>query len=548
MENTPRKKYKLRVLPTTLQPNALYYIKPIGSEEVTLYVTDKDGIPKELKDESGVGGTNLTYTASPTQGTVVSDTGSDAVIPLANGIDAGLSENNLTTAEKNLINTALQTSDLSDTKAEFNAQLADGDFLFVGDVTQYTNEQAQDAVGGILTDTSTINFTYDDVSNQISADVQANSITANELSNTIPVSEFVNDADYATETYVDNKIVQTITNGATATAPSEDAVFDALALKQDSLGYTPENVANKQNSLAVDGTGVKYPTVDATNAGLSTKQATLISGTNIKTIEGQSILGSGDINLNNKLDKVTTVDVEKVYIKNADGTQGVKATSELKEIIEGYLSAGVFYQDALHTITIAPEGGKIYIDLSVTPATQYRWSGSAYVQIGGGKKTTTIKIAGVFSSSETRWLKSNAYDSFLQPTNSTDVTLAFASDNISITSHQIPFNHKIVGCFFNCFNNVGSTTNLDVAVVSFEFPNNGNNGLAIRTNSTLLARKNITFGSSVSPNFEFLGTELNTSYNGNKGALVKLYTKNLSAPTVVLTSFQYCLTLLVEEI
>lgn len=30
-----------------------------------------------------------------------------------------------------------------------------------------------------------------------------------------------------------------------------------------------------------------------------------------------------------KLDKVTTVDVEKVYIKNADGTQGVKATSEI---------------------------------------------------------------------------------------------------------------------------------------------------------------------------------------------------------------------------
>jgi len=34
------------------------------------------------------------------------------------------------------------------------------------------------------------------------------------------------------------------------------------------LGYTPENAANKQNSLAVDGTGVKFPTVDAVN-GLS---------------------------------------------------------------------------------------------------------------------------------------------------------------------------------------------------------------------------------------------------------------------------------------
>jgi len=35
--------------------------------------------------------------------------------------------------------------------------------------------------------------------------------------------------------------------------------------KQPALGFTPENTANKQNSLAVDGTGVKFPTVDAVN-------------------------------------------------------------------------------------------------------------------------------------------------------------------------------------------------------------------------------------------------------------------------------------------
>ena len=35
------------------------------------------------------------------------------------------------------------------------------------------------------------------------------------------------------------------------------------------LGYTPENVANKQNSLTTDGSGVKYPTVDAVNTKVS---------------------------------------------------------------------------------------------------------------------------------------------------------------------------------------------------------------------------------------------------------------------------------------
>lgn len=42
------------------------------------------------------------------------------------------------------------------------------------------------------------------------------------------------------------------------------------------LGFTPENVANKQNSLAVDGTGTKYPTIDAVNAALSNVSNPLI--------------------------------------------------------------------------------------------------------------------------------------------------------------------------------------------------------------------------------------------------------------------------------
>ena len=47
------------------------------------------------------------------------------------------------------------------------------------------------------------------------------------------------------------------------------------AIGENNIGYVPENQANKQNSLVVDGTGVKYPTVDATNAGLATKQNTI---------------------------------------------------------------------------------------------------------------------------------------------------------------------------------------------------------------------------------------------------------------------------------
>ncbi len=118
----------------------------------------------------------------------------------------------------------------------------------------------------------------------------------------------------------------TPTDGS-ANAVSSNGVFDALANKQNSLGFTPEDSANKSTSTSDSASSVKFPvwsailsyfdvtrikTIlgittlsgsntgdDATNSqysGLATsKQDTLVSGTNIKTINGNSILGSGDI-------------------------------------------------------------------------------------------------------------------------------------------------------------------------------------------------------------------------------------------------------------
>lgn len=54
---------------------------------------------------------------------------------------------------------------------------------------------------------------------------------------------------------IPSQVTQNITNGVTVTSPSENAVFDALATKQDAL----------------------------------------VSGTNIKTVNGTSLLGSGDL-------------------------------------------------------------------------------------------------------------------------------------------------------------------------------------------------------------------------------------------------------------
>ena len=60
------------------------------------------------------------------------------------------------------------------------------------------------------------------------------------------------------------------------------------------LGYTPENVANKKTTLA-DNSDTFYPSQKAVKTAVDAKQDTLVSGTNIKTINGNSVLGGGDI-------------------------------------------------------------------------------------------------------------------------------------------------------------------------------------------------------------------------------------------------------------
>ena len=77
------------------------------------------------------------------------------------------------------------------------------------------------------------------------------------LSNVDNTSDANKPVSTAQQTAIDAKVTNAITNGVTTIAPAQDAVFDALALKQDAL----------------------------------------VSATNIKTVNGNSILGSGDIDL-----------------------------------------------------------------------------------------------------------------------------------------------------------------------------------------------------------------------------------------------------------
>lgn len=103
---------------------------------------------------------------------------------------------------------------------------------------------------------------------------------------------------YATETWVTNQgYITGITSSDVTTA----------------LGYTPYNATNPNGYITASAlTG--YATETYVDTGLATKQATLVSGTNIKTINNTSLLGSGDITITSAPD----ID-NKSITTNSDG-------------------------------------------------------------------------------------------------------------------------------------------------------------------------------------------------------------------------------------
>jgi hypothetical protein len=125
-------------------------------------------------------------------------------------------------------------------------------------ITQYTDELAEDAVGGILTDTATIDFTYNDVANTITADVKAASITeamqvlADNTTNNASTSahgylkklsnvstEFMNgQGNWATPTAVTSVATSGLATGGTITSTGTITVTAAVKADQETATST----------------------------------------------------------------------------------------------------------------------------------------------------------------------------------------------------------------------------------------------------------------------------------------------------------------------
>jgi len=115
---------------------------------------------------------------------------------------------------------------ITGTKAQFNTACTDGDFLFVGDITQYTDEMVDDRVAALIQNGTGLSWTYVDGSNTLTGNVSLASFSTTNL------SEGTN--KYYTDGRVDVEIPVAI-HAATSKATPVDA--DELALSDSAASF-----------------------------------------------------------------------------------------------------------------------------------------------------------------------------------------------------------------------------------------------------------------------------------------------------------------------
>ena len=160
---------------TTVATDDKILIKDTSNSDATRYVTAQ----------------SIIDLASGTVTSVNSQTG--AVVLDADDIDDSATTNKFTSAadETRLANTSgTNTGDqttiagISGTKSQFDTAVSDGNFLYVGDITQYTDELAQDAVGAMV-GTSIV---YNDGSATLQRAALTGDVTASQDSNSMTIA------------------------------------------------------------------------------------------------------------------------------------------------------------------------------------------------------------------------------------------------------------------------------------------------------------------------------------------------------------------------
>ena len=370
-------------------------------------------------DLSVTGVTNLTTSQSSTNVIINSDTGTDGVIALGNGVNAGVSLNNFTTIEKSKLsgisNGATVNSvdsflldrnnhtgtQLTSTISDFNDKLDDITLIKANNLSDLSNivtaktnlflenvDNTSDINKPISTATQTsLNLKANLLSPTFTGTVSGITATMVGAPNGSGNSTGVNTGDNAINTLysglVSNATHTGDVTGATTLTIANNVVSNAKlaqmganTFKANNTGSTANatdiTVAQAKTLLAISNTDVSglgtlstqsgtftsIPQANITNltTDLAGKQATLVSATNIKTINGTSLLGSGDLIISgggsSNLDGLTDV----IITTPINGqTLSYNGTNWVNNTLSGG-GSGLSFQEVMRLKTILNNG------------------------------------------------------------------------------------------------------------------------------------------------------------------------------------------------
>ena len=175
-----------------------------------------------------------------------------------------------------------------------------------------------------------------------------------------------------------------------------------------------QSVAGKTGSVTLDKSDVSLGNVDntadadkpvstATQTALNAKQATLVSGTNIKTINGTSLLGSGDITISggggisdgDKGDITVSASGATWTIDNGVVTDGKLASGiDAAKLADGTVSNTEFqYLNGVSSAIQTQLDGKVDENAAITGATKTKITYDSKGLVTAGADATTADIA-----------------------------------------------------------------------------------------------------------------------------------------------------------
>ena len=176
------------------------------------------------------------------------------------------------------------------------------------------------------------NYATTETVNQITEDVTNVTQTVTQLGDTI------NNAETGLAAKVDDAVA-----AATEAKEAADAATSAVAGKQDALGFTPENVANKSSTVVDDES--KYPSSAAVYGELETK-ANVSDLANYATTETVNQIEQNVTNVTQKVDEITNPDTGLAsQVTNITNVIGDEDSGLVKDVADAKAAAEKASQD-----------------------------------------------------------------------------------------------------------------------------------------------------------------------------------------------------------